>query len=302
MSTQIITPNSQQYVGFMDFTRIDAAFKCCEMIAKASFCPKDFRGKPEEVLCAIQYGMEIGLSPMQAIQSIAVINGKPSIYGDGLIGLCLAFPECEDIQESFDETTMMATCRVKRRGKIEVVSSYSKADAERAKLWNRKGYNGGDTPWVTYPKRMLKMRARGFALRDAFADRLKGIITAEEARDYPTREQKIANVVTPIKPSIGVVESLPLTSKPNPILLGTKNHLMFLIAKLQLNDEVKARWFSKLKISSIDELSELKAQHEIMKIEKKYPHLIEVLKCVNGVKKQYDQDKKCIIKESKNGH
>ena len=31
---------------------------------------------------------------------------------------------------------------------------------------------------------MLKMRARGFALRDKFSDALKGLITVEEARDY----------------------------------------------------------------------------------------------------------------------
>ena len=180
MSTQIIASQNQN-VGFMDFSRLDAAIECCKMIAKASFCPKDFRGKPEEVLCAIQYGMEIGLSPMQAIQSIAVINGKPSIYGDGLIGLCLSFSECEYIDEQFDEKTMTATCKVKRKGRPEVMSAFSKEKAMNAKLW------GKDGPWKTYPERMLKMRARGFALRDAFADRLKGIITAEEARDYPSK-------------------------------------------------------------------------------------------------------------------
>ena len=52
MSTQIIASQNQN-VGFMDFSRLDAAIECCKMIAKASFCPKDFRGKPEEVLCAI---------------------------------------------------------------------------------------------------------------------------------------------------------------------------------------------------------------------------------------------------------
>jgi hypothetical protein len=35
---------------------------------------------------------------------------------------------------------------------------------------------------------MLKMRARGFAIRDAFPDVLSGIITREEAEDYPTQK------------------------------------------------------------------------------------------------------------------
>ena len=53
------------------------------------------------------------------------------------------------------------------------------ADANRAGLLNRSG------PWKSYPDRMLKMRARGFALRDVFADALGGMISAEEANDYP---------------------------------------------------------------------------------------------------------------------
>jgi len=276
MSTQLI---ASQNAGFMDFSRLDAAIECCKMIAKASFCPKDFRGKPEEVLCAIQYGMEIGLSPMQAIQSIAVINGKPSIYGDGLIGLCLSFSECEYINEHFDEKTMTAVCKVKRKGRPEVVSIFSKEKAINAKLW------GKDGPWKTYPERMLQMRARGFALRDAFADRLKGIITAEEARDYPSREEKPINVVSPIKPAIEIIEDSSPVPKVEPILPETKNHLMFLMGELQLSAEIKAQWFNKLKISSLDELSESKAQHEIKKIEAKYPEAAKAWMNIDEMRK-----------------
>jgi predicted ATPase len=54
------------------------------------------------------------------------------------------------------------------------------ADAKKAGLWGKTG------PWSQYSKRMLQLRARGFALRDAFPDVLKGLVTAEEAQDYPT--------------------------------------------------------------------------------------------------------------------
>lgn len=281
MSTQIIP---SQHAGFMDFSRIEAAIECCKMISRASFCPKEFRGKPEEVLCAIQYGMEIGLSPMQAIQSIAVINGKPSIYGDGLIGLCLSFSECEYINEHFDEKTMTAVCKVKRKGRPEVVSIFSKEKAMNAKLW------GKDGPWKTYPERMLQMRARGFALRDVFADRLKGIIAAEEARDYPSREEKPINVVSPIKPALEIIENSSPVSKVEPILPETKNHLMFLMGELRLSAEIKAQWFNKLKISSLDELSESKAQHEIKKIEAKYPEIAEAWMMMNKARNEYQEE------------
>ena len=76
---------------------------------------------------------------------------------------------------------MVATCTAKRRGyEKPTVVRFSVADAKKAGLWGKSG------PWSQYSKRMLQLRARGFALRDAFPDVLKGLVTAEEAQDYPT--------------------------------------------------------------------------------------------------------------------
>jgi hypothetical protein len=78
---------------------------------------------------------------------------------------------------------MTAVCQTSRKGKdANVVGRFSVADAKRAGLWGKSG------PWTQYPKRMLQLRARGFALRDAFPDVLKGLVTAEEAQDYPANE------------------------------------------------------------------------------------------------------------------
>ena len=151
------------------------------MVSKTEFAPKDFRGKPEACLLAIQHGSEIGLSPMQSLQSIAVVNGRPTIYGDAALAVCLAALVCEWVTESVDGEgdRMVATCSAQRRGyPAPIVSTFSVADAKAAGLWAKPG------PWSQYPKRMLAMRARGFALRNAFADVLRGLVTAEEAQDY----------------------------------------------------------------------------------------------------------------------
>ena len=156
-----------------------------KMLAGSDFAPKDFKNKPESCVLAIQHGAELGLSPMQAIQSIAVVNGRPSIYGDTAKAVCLASPVCEWITETVDGEgeNMVATCTAKRRGSPEpTVVQFSVADAKKAQLWDKGG------PWSQYARRMLQMRARGFALRDAFPDVLRGLITAEEAQDYPTPE------------------------------------------------------------------------------------------------------------------
>ncbi|SFB74661.1 hypothetical protein SAMN05216344_102212 [Polaromonas sp. OV174] len=155
---------------------LDEAMRFSELLANSTIVPKDFIGKPGNILVAVQWGMEIGLKPMQAMQNIAVINGRPSLWGDALLALVLASPVCEYVVEDYNDGT--AYCRVKRRGSPEQSRSFSVQDAETAGLKNKPG------PWTQYPKRMQQMRARAFALRDVFPDVLKGMPIAEELQDY----------------------------------------------------------------------------------------------------------------------
>jgi hypothetical protein len=161
---------------------MEDAFRFAKMVSASEFAPKDFRGKPESCLLAVQHGSEVGLGPMQSLQSIAVINGRPSVWGDAALALVMGSVVCEYVRETVDGDgdAMVATCEAKRRGypKATVVR-FTVADAKKAGLWGKSG------PWTQYPRRMLQLRARGFALRDAFPDVLKGLVTAEEAQDYP---------------------------------------------------------------------------------------------------------------------
>lgn len=163
----------------MDFSHFDQAMRWAELISKSDICPKECRGKPGDVLIRIEFGKRLGLSPMQALCNIATINGKPSMYGDGLIAICRSSALCESIKEVFDEKTMTATCLVKRKGEELQSRSFSMQDAKLARLWGKPG------PWSEYPKRMLQMRARAWALRDLFPDLLGGISFLEEAQDIP---------------------------------------------------------------------------------------------------------------------
>lgn len=155
----------------------EQALTFAQYLSDSDMVPKDFKGKPGNCLIAMQWGMEIGLKPLQAMQNIAVINGRPSLWGDAVIGLARNSALCEYIIESDNETS--ATCTVKRRGEQEQSRTFSIQDAKTAGLWGKAG------PWTQYPKRMLQMRARGFAIRDVFADVLKGLAIAEESMDTP---------------------------------------------------------------------------------------------------------------------
>ncbi len=172
-------------------TNLTEAVEFSKFIATSGHIPKQFQGKPNDILVAIQWGYEIGLAPMQALQNIAVINGRPSLWGDSLIAVCKHHPEWRGIEETYIEEEDKAVCIVKRNvhGETEVTKAeFSYKDAQKARLANKPG------PWQDYPRRMMQLRARGFALRDAFPDAIKGLITTEEAIDYPEEKQSPKNV------------------------------------------------------------------------------------------------------------
>ena len=163
--------------GILNPANLHEALEMAGVLCKSTLIPKDFQGSPGNVLVAIQWGMELGLAPMQALQSIAVINGRPSLWGDAVIALCKSHPICEWIRESIEDDT--AVCAAQRRGDPEPVERrFSLDDAKKAGLLGKPG------PWAQYPRRMLQMRARSWCLRDAFPDLLRGMAVAEEVQDY----------------------------------------------------------------------------------------------------------------------
>jgi len=163
-----------------------------DMMAKSTIVPKDYIDKPGNCFIAMQWGFELGLPVLQAMQNIAIINGRPTLWGDAVLAIVRAAVDAagnkilEGISETLDEPTMTATCSVKRRGASKpCVRTFSLAEATKAGLIAKGGV------WAAYPKRMLQMRARSWALRDEFTDVLRGMPIAEEVLDYVDREKDV---------------------------------------------------------------------------------------------------------------
>jgi len=182
----------------VQFSDMDGMIRFAGAVVKSGLAPRSM-ARQEQVFIALQMGMEVGLSPMQAIQNIAVINNKPSIYGDGALALAMGTGLVEDFEERIDGggDDRVAVCTVMRRGvKTPYVRTFSVSDAKSAGLWGKSG------PWQQYAERMLQMRARGFALRDSFPDALHGLITSEEAQDYPESATRPRHPIAPRKPVV----------------------------------------------------------------------------------------------------
>ena len=168
----------------------ESLYRFCTVLAASGLMPKGLE-KVEAVFVAVQMGMEVGLSPMQAVQNIAPINGRPAIWGDAVLGLVRASGLLVNFSESTEGTypndDFRAVCTGQRKGEgTPFVREFSIADAKQAGLWCQGTHNEKlkYTPWYKYPKRMLQMRARSWALRDGFGDVLKGLRVAEEVLDY----------------------------------------------------------------------------------------------------------------------
>ena len=173
----------------VSLTSMEDAFRFGKAIVASGMAPKGYT-TAEQVIVAIQMGAEVGLPPMSALQNIAVINGRATIYGDAVPGIVNASGLMEQYtQEQVGEIGKDSEgwkVTVKRKGRSEAITAlFTVEKAKKAGLWGKAG------PWTQYPDRMLLMRARTFALRDAFNDVLKGMAVFEEVRDTPQAEKNV---------------------------------------------------------------------------------------------------------------
>lgn len=180
-------PPSRKKIFSIEPKDLTEQIKLSELFAGSDLVPKDYKGKPGNCLIAMQYGAELGIPAFQAVQNIAVINGKPGIYGD--LGKALLQSHRFKIEErDMKETKQLneAWCRVTRPDNGLVIErTFSFDDAKVAKLWGKEG------PWTTYPYRQMAWRAFWFAARDAAADVLKGMWGVEELGDMQPIDAEI---------------------------------------------------------------------------------------------------------------
>ncbi len=203
---------------------MDDLYRFATAVSKSGLAPKGIE-TPEAIFVALEMGLEVGLPMMAALQNIAVINGRPAIWGDAQLAVVRSTGELALFEEWYEEKgkrltrnpmafsdETAAVCRVQRQGYEPAETAFSVSDAKRANLWGKAG------PWSQYPARMLKHRARSFALRDQFGDALRGLRTVEEVQDDPVAT---ARNVTPPMFATPTPEPEP-TPEPAPVAEATQ--------------------------------------------------------------------------------
>lgn len=130
-----------------------------------------------KVLVALEAGREIGISPINALNSFYIVKGKVSIYGDTAIALVLRDGHQVDWGVCDAKEANVAITRGDNGKKMEAKFTY--ADAERKGLTK---YDNGKINifWTKYPENMLKFKAFGSIARFIVADSLRGMSIKEE--------------------------------------------------------------------------------------------------------------------------
>lgn len=172
----------------IELRSMDDLIRFGQFAVQAGMVPDSFnkcKNPAAAAVVAIQSGLEVGLTPMQALAYICVVNGRPCLWGEAPKSLVMSSGTVEDWEETWDEATKTATCTVKRKGiPTPIKRQFSMADAAKAGLDKKAG------PWQQYPFRMCSNRARTWVIRDGFADCLLGLHVAEEVQDYDTQPQE----------------------------------------------------------------------------------------------------------------
>lgn len=153
---------------------------------------------PEQITIAIFKGVSLGFDVMQSVDYIAVINGRPCIYGDAAMALIRSKKLLRDYKQ--DKIGTPGTddygykvSGVRTDGGDFIETTFTVKDAKTAGLWGKSG------PWTNHPDRMLLNRARAFFCRDLFPDVLMGLAFREEVEDYEpeARPATLAQIARP---------------------------------------------------------------------------------------------------------
>lgn len=174
---------------------MEDAWRFAQAVVKSGLVPEGLRS-PEAVLVALQAGGELGLTPWQAIQSVVVIKGTPTIRVETARALVEAAGLLEKgtkLYHRFDGEGDAMKCVVwsfPRGSSKPIESEFSIADAKTAGL-------AGKDNWRNWPKRMLLARATGFHVRDYYPTAIRRVPFAEEVVEIEERRGRTERDVTP---------------------------------------------------------------------------------------------------------
>lgn len=169
---------------------LPSAITLARMIATSPLCPLALRGREADVLLVMMTGAEIGLTTMQSLRNLYIVEGRIGMSAALIRGRCQKHGDCA-LFEVAEADAAHAVVEVRKRGWRESRRvSWSIADAERAGLIKD---DQPDSPWRRWPQEMCVARATTRAASMYFPEITSGLLSEEDLRDI-----SVAAVTPPV--------------------------------------------------------------------------------------------------------
>lgn len=171
-----VTPQQSAPASLIEWANAaGAAHQLAVPLCRTDFVPQHFRGNEHAATAAILYGAEAGLSPLQALQGIYVIGGRPALYSRTMLAVTLGAGHEVWTEESTDARAVVCA---RRRGAQHVERVVVTMDQATKAGWTK------NAKYRTEPATMLLARAQSQACRRVAPDALLGLAySAEELQD-----------------------------------------------------------------------------------------------------------------------
>lgn len=171
-------------------------------LAPSTILPTAYRGNAANAFVAAETGAALGLEPLQALASIAVINGRATLSSDLMAAVIRRAGHTLRIVENSPESVTATLIRADDKTfKFEV--TWDKDKAVKAGLWGQRG------PWSQYPTQMLRARAITEVARQGASEALMGMIYSPE--DFGATITDTGEVL-----EAEVIDDAPAPAKPAP--------------------------------------------------------------------------------------
>ncbi len=168
---------------------VEEGYRMADLLVKSGLMPRGVQ-RPEAAFAIIAAGRELGLTAMQSLRSIHIIEGKPTLSADLIAALCKSRSDVCQYFRLVESTDKVARYETHRRGEpVPTAMAFTWEDATRA------GVTGKDN-WRKYPAAMLRARCITALARAVYPDLAMGVCDPDEVAEPAPQVSTVHNGVS----------------------------------------------------------------------------------------------------------
>ena len=180
---------------------LDKLMEMSQMLSQSTIVPDTYRNRPENCFIALDMASRMGMSPIVIMQSLFVIQGRPSWSGQAIASMIRANPTLRNVNLEYVGERGTAswgayvTAERVSDGRLLKGTTVTLGMAKAEGWLDKKG-----SKWLTMPEQMLAYRAYAFFGRVHVPELMMGLQTAEEVLDVqPVEQDELVEVVNPFE-------------------------------------------------------------------------------------------------------